>query len=292
MKRTTTVLAMAVVAMVAFVLAVSPANAAVIYDGFNYGGAINGNNGGTGFTGPWANTRNAPTAVAPGLTWGSLSVDGNTARGAAWSGMMRPIGSTLDTAGLMANGATLWFSVIMDLEGQNTSNADINVALASDKFESGAFGDRENLASGEGIGVTHSGGTIQGVYWQNNDADTIAERNENSTSTVIGSGLETIPKPILALIVGKIEWGDDNASETLTLYAPDTSLAQGAPTMAAWTIPALNQSDFDRVAVQFKDNSMIDEIRFGATYGDVAVPEPATLALIAMGGLALLRRKK
>jgi len=288
--RLRTVVAFALVLLVVVGWAGS-SSAAVIYDGFNYpAGGLNGKDGGIGFAGPWQATKNNPTAAEPGLTWGSLSVDGNTARGAAWSGMMRPIGSALSDAGLMDNGATLWFSVIMDLTGQNTSNADINVALASDKF-AGSFGDRENLNSGEGIGVTHSRAVIQGVYWQDNgDGDPVAERvEENSSLTINGVGDNLIS----ALVVGKIEWGADaTAEEKLTLYGPDTALTQGAPIMAEWAIPALDQSLFDRVSIQFKDNSMVDEIRFGASYADVAVPEPATLALLAMGGLAALRRRR
>lgn len=251
-----------------------------IYEPFNYeAGAISGENGGIGFTGVWASTRNNPAAAEPGLIWGSLPVEGNTAQGAAWSGLTRPIGSTLTDAGLMTDGATLWFSVVFDLEGQNTTNADLNLALGTDKFVSGVFGDRENLNTGEGIGVTHSGAVIQGVYWQNSDADDVAERVEKNSSVTIngiGSNLSR------ALIVGRIDWGASSlASETLTLYAPNTDLEPGDPTMAAWTIPALDQSQFDLIALQFKDTSKMDEIRFGATYEDVVgnPPPPPVLTL-------------
>lgn len=37
----------------------------------------------------------------------------------------------------------------------------------------------------------------------------------------------------------------------------------------------------------------IDELRFGDTFADVApVPEPASMGLLAVGGLALLRRRR
>lgn len=241
---------------------------ALIYEGFDYTGAINAQTGGFGFGGAWANTKNSPTAETPDLTWGDLSTVGRHLRGAAWSGVVRPIGTTLSDAGLMDDGSTLWFSVIFDLEGQNTSNADMNFALCSDKFVSGDFGDKENLNSGEGIGVSHSGATIQGVYWTNLDADAVGERTENNSSVNINGVGANLDR---ALIVGKISWGvDGSADETLTLYGPpDTDLTQGAPIMAEWTVPALDQSVFDQISLQFKDNPKMDEIRFGASYNEV-----------------------
>ena len=41
------------------------------------------------------------------------------------------------------------------------------------------------------------------------------------------------------------------------------------------------------------DNTLIDEIRIGTTLADVIpVPEPVTLTVLAIGGLALLRRRR
>ena len=241
--------------------------AALIYEPFDYviGTNVAGQDGGIGFGGPWGTTRNNPKVESPDKAWGNLPSLGGHARGSAWSALVRPIGSTLADAGLMDDGATLWFSVVMDLDGQNVSNADLNLCLGSGFFVPGTFGDRENLESGEGIGITHSRATVQGVFWQNSDADAVSERTENDSSTMINEANGT-----RALIVGKIEWGSGaEAAETLTLYAPDTELQMGSPIMAPWTIPPLDQSTFDSLALQFKDQAQFDEIRFAASYEDV-----------------------
>ena len=109
------------------------------------------------------------------------------------------------------------------------------------------------------------------------------------------------PVDTRALIVGKIEWGANAAaSETLTLYAPSAAdLAQGAPILDPWTTPALDQSQFTSLILQFKDTSQMDEIRFGATYDDVigvggVIPEPTSFVLAALGLLGLMgfRRRR
>ena len=274
--------------------------ATLIEETFAYDpGNVAGNNGGTGFAGAWVSSRGNPQIEATDKGWGDLDSGGGHARGGAWSGVTRSIGSTLSSAGLMDNGTTLWFSVVMDLQAQNISNADLNLSLGSAAFVNNDFGNRENLASGEGIGVTHSRANIQGVYWQDIDADTVAERTENNSSLTINgdagdtsSGVNT-----RALIAGRIDWGADaSASETLTLYAPALDLSLGTPIMAAWTIPALDQSVFDTLAVQFKDQAQIDEIRFGATAADVlptsVIPEPSSALLMALGAAGMILRRR
>jgi len=279
---------------VAGLTAGSALGATVIYEGFDYGATlsdgnnINGANGGTGFTGAWVNTRNSPDWVTPGSTAGDLAVVGGRVRGNAWSGIARPIGSTLADANLLDDGATLWFSVIFDLTGANTSNADLNFALTNAaKFDSGAFGNRENLdgAANEGIGITHSGGNIQAVLW-----DSAGGRTESGASSLTING--TGGNPSSALIVGKIDWGVGTGDETVTLYNPDSSLNLGAPILPATPFSAVDQSGFNNLALQFKDSPWMDEIRFGGSAADVLVPEPTSLALLALGGFMMARRRR
>ncbi|MFK7790702.1 MAG: hypothetical protein AB8C95_14570, partial [Phycisphaeraceae bacterium] len=252
-----------------FTLATSSAFAApLVEESFDYapgletGDNIAGANGGIGFSGAWSNTRNSPDFILPGNTAGTLAVAGGRAQGNSWSGIARSVGGTL--APNLADSSTLWFSLIMDLDGQNTSNADINVALTNaSKFNSGSFGDRENLdgATNEGIGVTHSGGNVRAVYW-----DSAGGRTESAATTLQMSG-NGVAAPTSVLVAGSIEWGA--GSETITLYAPDANLNLGTAITSLTTAGNLNQAAFNNLAIQFKDNSQVDEIRFGASYDDV-----------------------
>lgn len=272
--------------------------APLVEESFDYEvGGINGLSGGTGFSGNWDQSNSAVNVAAPGLTWGTLDVSGNRANGGAFSAANRPIGTTLSTAGLLNDGATLWFSVIFGLDGQNVANADINFALTNAGEFSGSFGDRENLvgATSQGIGVSHSRGNIEGVYWTDLDAgaDSVAERTEADTTLSIGGGTVEDPNPQYALLVGKIDWGTGTGDESLTLYAPDLNLNLGTAILTWTDIPNLNQTTFDNLALQFKDTPQLDEIRFGATSADVLpVPEPGSLALLGLGGLLIARRRR
>ena len=271
---------LATIAIPLTLLAGTAGAASLIYESFNYDtGSVSGGSGGTGFTGNWATRNVAPEVVTPGLDWGTLSVAGNSVNNVTGGSAYRDIGATsvLVSNGLMGNGNTLWFSVMVNVAGTNRSNVDFNFALGSDGFHAfvagagGTFAERRDLETGEGIGFALINRSttlmdVEGAYWQNNDADDTAERiiqNTDATDVINRWGGDEL------LIVGRIDWGaDDLANETLTIYTPDTSMALG--TGKVWsTIPALDQSAFDTVAFQLKGDANIDEIRFGATSDDV-----------------------
>lgn len=275
-----------------FTLAASSAFAAPLvaesFDGYlNAGNDVAGNNGGTGFAGAWSNTRGGPDVFADGAPVGqTMTGSGNYLRGSAWSGVAREIGPTLLNAGLLNDGAELWFSVRVGLNGQNVANADIGFALSNAAKFAGDFGNRENLdgTASEGIGISHSRGVVEGAAWQNDDgaADTFAEKAFAASSVTLGGANSDY-----ATVVGKINWGVGAGDETLTLY--DENLVE---TMAAETFSAMNQASFDMLLIQFKDRSQVDEIFFGATSSDVVIPEPGSLALLGLGGLLIARRRR
>jgi hypothetical protein len=109
------------------------------------------------------------------------------------------------------------------------------------------------------------------------------------------------------IIVGKIQWDADTGGEdiiTVVRFLETDTLSEAAfdalvalkPDLSSahWTAnkPNLDQSQFDVLNVS-GTKMFVDEIRVGTTFSDVTpIPEPVTMSLLALGGLALLRRRR
>ncbi len=254
----------------------------VIYEPFDYDTIpdviedLSGQNGGVGFSGPWSSTKRDGRILEENNTWGFLPVTGGRAASYMRSAPHRSLDSSLADAGLLENGATLWFSYVEDILGQNMTNLEFKFALTTDSFEGDYYNRHDLRNNGWGIGVSSSQTHIRGAYWlDDGDGDGFGERTESGIVMQLDSNAN-----FRALFVGKIEWGaTDTDAEKLTLYAPGQDLALGDPILSAWETPPLDQSQFDTLAIQWKDSEVtIDEIRFAATYDDV-LGNPPSLVL-------------
>jgi len=162
----------------------------------------------------------------------------------------------------------------------------------------GVLGDHDGIVTGWG-----SGSTSDGVL------------GPDDTMSVPSSDDDGFGAP--SIFVGKIEWDADTGgydiitvvrfleTDVLDIAAFD-ALVAAQPTLSSMNWPAavtpadplnpsnkpdLDQSQFDTLnfsSVKF----YVDELRIATTFDEVTVPEPATMSLLALGGLALLRRRR
>ena len=167
-------------------------------------------------------------------------------------------------------------------------------------YQGGVLGDHNGIVTAFGSTSTYNGvlDANDTRAWQVTDANGI-----NGAANIV---------------VGKIEWdADTDGYDIITVVsfletdvideAAFDAIVLAKPTLSSknWRAavtpadplnpsnkPDLDQSQFDTLnisGVKF----YVDELRIGTTFADVTpIPEPATMTLLALGGLALLRRRR
>ena len=243
-----------------------------IYEPFDYAaGDIDGSsqNGGVGMVGAWVTTgdQNLYDVKSTGLTFGSLAVAGKMVQRPSYQGdseLHREISDANKTA-LLANGSTLWFSILMrDAHYYDEHAADAFLLATGPITGSGAK--PVTMVGGEGIGVSfkNQGGDnpvgmdVHGI---------IIDGGSTSLSTGFiddTNGNENVTY----LIAGKITWAADGSDDTLELFnITDPSIDEPESAAAFATMTAdLDQSAFDTLAMATAQMGKFDEIRFALNF--------------------------
>ena len=250
----------------------APKGTAVIYEPFEMvaGTPLASQPGGIGLEGEWY--AGSSVQVASGsYSFGTLPTFGNRiVRTSANGSCSINMGTTLADAGLLANGADLWFSFLH----LSSPNSNIQPVFA--------FGN-EILDSGTSI---NSGGSAMGAKIGANSKPQAMIFNAGTQS--LSPNQTTLGTDETALIVCHITWGADGGSpDTIQIYTPGTDFVLDTPQSIS---AVLDQSDFQVLSMWGNGTTPnIDEIRFGATYddvigqgidtsGDVTPPTPATMS--------------
>jgi hypothetical protein len=264
----------------------APADAAV-YEGFDYAEPdFNGDAGGAGFgSNAWTLSGGGASVVA-GISNGSLDNDAYTLSSSGNKAVSRNVAGdavrildSTETIDLSADGDVVYFSYLL----QSESPSDTTNQLSFFSGSVGANGSDANIVLDTGI------------------------RDGNFRLRAGGSSQVITGNPVADTTYFLVGFIDPNASTNdvfgLNVYDSNDIVPSTAPdtnNSSAWLLydDGKSLSDtIDRIALRATGaddtkQTFYDEIRISDNYATVAVPEPASLALLAAGGVCLLKRRR
>ena len=294
------------------------ANSVTVYQEGNLSGVNIGTGAANAFDGTVANL------ATSGGYFGSIGL-GGTANTTDHIEVWRALDASVTAT--FVDGATTWFSFV-STRAYHANARSTSFAIGAGELTE----DRGNNAAGEAIGAGGGNKNQSGVgsntvavfpeYWD----QTLDSPGETGGSfgvrTSAGDGSVSVltadsmywerflPDGVTYgapnVVVGKIEWHDGTTpdvisavrftqTDTLTEAAFDAAiLAQPQLSSANWSTaqPVLDQSQFDTISLG-GGRFFADELRIATTFDEVvAIPEPATMSLLVLGGLGLVARRK
>ena len=257
----------------ACVLAANAKAAVTVYDFESpayTAGALNGQQG-------WTGGLTQPAVVAGGLSYSSGTVlhDGGSQHVSTDS--TTPGRIELPTS--VAVGETVYFSTLF--------------RTSSNQFTWFALSDDGNTNFNDSYGVVYSGSfQARARLGSTNNQDSTGTSLVSSDLSGHESGGTTF------LIVGKVEYGVTGDSGTVdrlsVLLNPDST---DEPITWDADVEVASRIDADSLThLLFRQGDggvrEFDFIRVGTTYDSVVIPEPASLALLGLGGLLMIGRRR
>lgn len=272
------------------------------YEPFDYavGSDLVGASGGLGWTSPWGAYSGTPTATAFTAVSGSLSAAGLTTIGN--SAVMTGADGTLQLARSIANisgadGTTTWFSYIGQRLGTTSGTTPdnlyprgVNIGLFDTEATANPLPRPERIALGNSSNA--------GI----NEWSLIPEGGSGNR---VGAGA-AYPFSDLYWAVLRIDHhGDATVADDAYLFLnPDPN---SEPALGSALVSIIGAFDYSRVdfirpfiggtsgAISFGVLA-VDEIRIGGDYASMTattvVPEPTSLVLFGLGGMAMMLRRK
>lgn len=258
--------------------------ALLAYEGFDYtAGNVNGDNGGTGWSGAWTSSTSpvyasVVTGTTLGYTGGSISINGSGTALSITGGGAGSLNRGFDGTDV---GSEIYFSFLFQaVAGSGNEFSHFYLSDDADLNNSGGIGDFNTAANDSRFGVRINDGT--------NDTTTTS-----SLSYTIGTTY---------LLVGRLSTdgtgGAAGEIDRVELWVNPTSLTLGTADATVNDAMGLTLADLDVFSTRFvnfasPDQILIDELRIGTDFASVVtVPEPSVGLLLLLGGTSLLALRR
>jgi len=249
------------------------------YEGFDYanGSSLAGQNGGFGFSGAWGTSAGIATIqdgrlYVAGQAGSSLAIFRDLAAARGDEGTTTWISLT----GVRSGVATGAFGP----NGVPTLVRPVNFSL----FQAGT----EMLAIGEGTRTS-------GISLPDTDTWGLVDRGGVNNA---GTRWTTDSLLTESMVVVRIDHGAGDVDTAYLWVNPgldaEPDVANAISTTGNWSFNRIRPfaGGTNAASVNAVAEGHFDEFRMGTTFQDVAVPEPSTYALLGLGALALLLRRK
>ena len=192
---------------------------------------------------------------------------------------------------LATDNSTMWMSFLYVDNG--FSGPDSAIAIASQDM---VAADSQNLAAmgfGVGVDISFSAGIGTAVYNGGTSASIVRE----ATPSFNDGGSNSFLSSDVFLLAAKINWNPDGTPDEIFVFniTDLTSEPAEGDALASDTfeMSAANQALLDTLTIGETQIDGFDEVRVGTSFQSVVpIPEPSSLALAALGGLMLVRRRR
>jgi hypothetical protein len=243
----------------------------------------------------------------------------------AWSVQATPIvdyfnysgGGTIGGKGVAGNGwAGAWVG-----SGNNTNDTQYYLSTNvtySDGYYAGDFADTVGSVGGGLAGyipkrtfstpltgtiwlsaiVNYSGGLVFLYLDANDKTNDVVGLNSGKAVIRYNSGSDSAGKTVASgsvhLLLAKIVESPSGADAISYWVDPNLSGGEGTlgtPDRSGTGADCFGTNSLTSIGITVAGTSRLDAMRFGSTLAEVTAPEPATLVLLALGGLTVLRRR-
>lgn len=295
-----------------------PASAALLVEEtFDYPifpvNGLDGRDGGVGFTGPWQARGDLPPGEPTSDSWQEFRLMADPIDYAGYDALGRSVATTTTSGSIQsedlreadrtfgpvntAEQSTVWLGFTYEKlkpYSWGTGTGLVELFDSSDPTRSLRIRHRRGVSSPViGPDGEPTGDTAMGVHFEVGLGGTYAPMSEPFSWHTSSTGGLNVPYFLLAKVVFTEQF-------TVALLHYSTSgepLPTEEPVWDAWIgIEEEWTLDLDTLRLVAETNNVsgrIGEIRVGTTMDDVLlVPEPATLSLLAIGGLAMIRRRR